>query len=131
MAAIDARRALELVRTRFRPQGRAPEMGLDCVGMCLAAYHIPTEQVRRDYRLRGDHRDEVMTSLLCWFRRVGKKQARAGDLLLLAVAENQLHLAVRTADGFVHADAGLRRVVETPGTPPWPLIGVYRKRTRK
>ena len=33
--------------------------------------------------------------------------------MLLAAASDQLHLAVRTAKGFVHADARLRRVVET------------------
>ena len=28
--------------------------------------------------------------------------------------------------GFVHADAQLRRVVERPGEPPWPVIGIWR-----
>jgi hypothetical protein len=49
-------------------------------------------------------------------------------LMVLAPAERQLHLAVRTGDGFVHASAGIRRVVETPGEPQWPLIAAYRKR---
>jgi hypothetical protein len=35
---------------------------------------------------------------------------------------------VRTNAGFVHAHAGIRRVVETPGMPEWPLLAVYRKR---
>ena len=131
MAAIDATRALALVGVPFRPQGRDAQLGLDCIGLCLAAYRIPADLVRRDYRIRGDHRCEVMTSLPDWFRRIGHRQMRAGDLLLLAVAEDQLHLAVRTTQGFVHADARLRRVVHTPGDPPWPLIGVYRRRARK
>ena len=130
MAASDAARALALAGVPFRPQGRDPRSGLDCVGLCLAAYRIPAERVRRDYPLRGDFRGEVMASLAGWFRRIGKGRARAGDLLLLAVAANQLHLAVRTAEGFVHADARLRRVVHTPGDPDWPLIGVYRRRVR-
>ena len=131
MAAIDAERALALVGVPFRPQGRDPQSGLDCVGLCLAAYRIPTELVRRDYRIRGDFRHEVMTSLAMWFRRISKGQMRAGDLLLLAVADDQLHRAVRTKQGLVHADARLRRVVETPGDPPWPLIGAFRRRARK
>jgi hypothetical protein len=131
VAASDAKRALALVGVPFRPQGRDVQHGLDCVGLCLAAYRIPTELVRRDYRIRGDHRGEVMTSLPGWFRRVVRGRARAGDLLVLAVADDQLHLAVRTDDGFVHADAGLRRVVNTPGEPQWPVIGVYRRRARK
>lgn len=129
MAARDARRALALAGVPFRPQGR-DRSGMDCVGLCLATYRIPAEQVRRDYRIRGNHQREVMASLLKWFRRVGEREGRAGDLLLLAVATDQLHLAVRTADGFVHADAGLRRVVHTPGDPQWPVIEVYRRRAR-
>jgi len=27
---------------------------------------------------------------------------------------------------FVHADLGLRRVVERPLPPPWPIVGVWR-----
>jgi hypothetical protein len=129
MAARDAARALALVGVPFRPQGR-DRAGVDCVGLCLATYRIPAEQVRRDYRIRGEHQREVMASLENWFRRVGEREGLVGDLLLLAVATDQLHLAVRTENGFVHADAGLRRVVHTPGNPPWPVIGVYRRRAR-
>lgn len=128
MAAYDAERALTLVGTPFRPQGRNPTDGLDCVGLCLSAYRIPAEAIRRDYRLRGDHRQEVLAALLPWFRRITRRERRAGDLLLLAVAPDQLHLAIQTKHGFVHADAGLRRVVETPGEPEWPMIAAYRRR---
>jgi hypothetical protein len=50
--------------------------------------------------------------------------------MLMRVAKDQIHLGIRTAAGFVHADASLRRVVETPGMPEWPILGVYRKRGR-
>lgn len=131
MAAMDAERALALVGVPFRPQGRDAEQGLDCVGLCLEAFRLPLGMVRNDYRLRGDHRGEVVAALLPSFRRISKRQKRPGDLMLLAVAENQLHLAVLTNDGFVHADARLRRVVETPGEPGWPVIGIYRRRIRR
>jgi cell wall-associated NlpC family hydrolase len=130
MAAIHAARALALAGVPFRAQGRDRERGLDCVGLSLVAYGIPTERVRRDYRLRGGHHREVMETLRVWFRRIGRQQAKAGDLMLLSVAADQLHLAIRTEGGFVHADAGLRRVVHTPGEPQWPLAGVYRRRAR-
>jgi len=130
MASIDAERALALVGVPFRPQGRDAQ-GLDCVGLCLAAYALPLEFARRDYRLRGHFQGEIKTVMLRCFRRISTRQQRPGDLLLLAVATDQLHLAVRTHDGFVHADARLRRVVETPGEPEWPLIGVYRRRVRR
>ena len=131
MAAVDAERARALVGVPFRPQGRDPEQGLDCVGLCLAAFRLPSEGVRHDYRLRGDYRDEARAALLRYFRRVSARQRRPGDLLMLAVADDQLHLAVSTGAGFVHADARLRQVVETPGEPEWPLIGTYRRRVRR
>jgi hypothetical protein len=124
-----AERARALVGTRFRLQGRS-ELGLDCIGVAIATYGIPADTIRRDYRIRGDHAGEVRQALGAYFRRVAAKERRAGDLMLLRVAQDQLHLAVRTDEGFVHAHAGLRRVVETPGVPEWPLLGVYRRRTR-
>jgi hypothetical protein len=129
MGIEHAARARAFVGTRFRPQGRTGD-GLDCVGLVLATYEIPAEGVRRDYALRGDHRLEAERTLGAYFRRVPKKDARPGDFMLMAVTDDQLHLAVRTEAGFVHAHAGLRRVVETPGEPDWPVLGVYRKRIR-
>lgn len=122
-----AARAQALVGTSFRPQGR--DMGgLDCVGVVLATFGIPPDAVRSDYRLRGDYRREVRERLEEHFRRLPKTQLRLGDLMLLAAADDQLHFAVRTAPGFVHAHAGIRRVVETPGLPESPMLGVFRKR---
>lgn len=117
--------AKALVGTRFRPQGRGPD-GLDCVGVIVATFGL--SGVRHDYRLRGDHRQAVEQALGRHFRRVPRTQMRTGDVMLLEAAADQLHLAVRTEAGFVHAHAGIRRVVETPGLPAWPLLGVYRKR---
>ena len=120
-------RARALVGTRYRAQGRG-EDGLDCVGVIIATFGIPHDLARRDYRLRGDHSSEIGEQLDVHFRRVSRSQMRAGDIILLAPRTEQLHLAVRTDRGFVHAHAGIRRVVETPGEPEWPLIAVYRKR---
>ena len=39
---------------------------------------------------------------------------RDGDVALMAVAAGQFHLGVMGPASFVHAHAGLRRVVETP-----------------
>jgi hypothetical protein len=33
---------------------------------------------------------------------------------------------ILTPGGFVHADAGLRRVVERLGAVPWPVVGCWR-----
>ena len=126
-----AERARALVGARFRPQGRAPESGLDCVGLVLCVFGLPANQVRRDYRLRGNHRRELMRELGLPFRRIPVRQRRAGDVLLLEVARDQFHLAVGTEGGFVHADARRGKVVETPAVPPWPLIAAFRRRSRR
>lgn len=122
-----AERARALIGTRFRLQGRGAE-GLDCVGVAVAAFDVPIEGVRRDYRMRGNHEAELRSSLARHFRRLSATRIRPGDLMLMRVSDEQLHLGVRTAAGFVHAHAGLRRVVETPGMPQWPLLGTYRRR---
>jgi cell wall-associated NlpC family hydrolase len=124
-----AERARALVGTRFRLQGRGAG-GLDCVGLAMAVFGVPADSVRRNYRARGDHEAEVRAFLGGRFRRVSPRELRSGDLMLMRVATDQLHIAIRTGVGFVHAHAGLRRVVETPGMPEWPILAVYRKRRR-
>lgn len=47
--------------------------------------------------------------------------------MLIEVSARQLHLAIRTETGFVHADAR-RGVVETPGEPEWAVVATFRKR---
>lgn len=128
--AIDySERARALVGTRFRPQGRACD-GLDCVGVIVATFGLPAESIPQNYRLRGNHLTEARARLGETFRRVSPKHIAAGDVMLMRVAADQIHLAVRTAAGFVHAHAGIGRVVETPEMPQWPLLGLYRFRSR-
>lgn len=127
MASIDAERALALVGAPFRTQGRDPATGLDCLGLVLTACGLPAERGRRDYRLRGEHRAELLDGLARDFRRVPPSRQRIGDLLVIEAGEQQLHLGILTARGFVHADARLRSVVETPGRPRWPVISVHRR----
>ncbi|HWI89416.1 MAG TPA: peptidoglycan endopeptidase [Sphingomicrobium sp.] len=129
MAINYVERARALVGTRFRPQGRGAD-GLDCIGVVLATFGIDPGTVGRDYRMEAQEPIELDTALLKHFRRLSVRQLAPGDIMLMTVAGRQLHLGVRTAGGFVHAHAGLRRVVETPGMPEWPLIAAYRRRVR-
>ncbi len=77
------------------------------------------------YALRGGYASDVMAAIeRAGFARTG--DPRPADLLLLAPGPYQHHLAIRTDRGFVHADAGLRRVVEAPGAPGWPLVAAWR-----
>lgn len=117
-----AARARALVGTRFRAQGRGPD-GLDCIGLVVAA--LGREGVRRDYPLRGG----CLASLEAELKAAGLTQVQdsaAGDVLVIRAGPGQLHLGVWTGSGLVHADAGLRRVVERPGEVPWPVVGVWR-----
>ena len=129
MTSPFVQRARALIGAQFRIQGRGAE-GLDCIGLAIATYAIDTRAVRSNYSLRGNQREELERGLTRFFRQVKATQRRDGDLMLLAPAGDQLHLAVRTPDGFVHAHAGIGRVVETPGEPQWPVLGIYRRRTR-
>lgn len=129
MAVEYAERARALVGTRFRLQGRGDE-GLDCIGLVIATFGLDARAVRRDYRLRQQYRRELEDGLNIHFRRVSPGSVRPGDVMLMAVDERQLHLAVKTDAGFVHAHAGIGRVVETPGAAEWPVLGVYRFRSR-
>ena len=121
MSAVAAA-ALATVGARFRLHGRDVEHGLDCVGVVALALRgggyrgaVPT-----GYGLRGGDPAAVLDAAL-----VRCDGMAAGDVLLMATGPGQRHLAVRTARGFVHADAGLRRVVERPGAS-WPVIGAWR-----
>jgi hypothetical protein len=122
-ALAAARRALGI---RFRLHGRGTD-GLDCVG--LAALAMRAEgfegEVPSGYALRrGDAAGVAAAIDAAGLVRGG--DARAGDLLLLSSGPGQLHLAIDAGNGIVHADAMLRRVVERPGVPPWPVMGRWR-----
>lgn len=120
-------RARSLVGAPFRAQGRDRMTGLDCVGLVAAAAGIAPNYVPADYRLRGGGSARLHCGLERFgFRRLPDGQAQAGDVVLLRSGPEQMHLVVLTPAGFVQAHAGLRRVVETPGAPPWPRISAWR-----
>lgn len=121
MSAV-ATRALSIVGAPFRLHGRVAATGLDCVGVvaCATGLAVPT-----GYALRRCDPAAVI-ALIERAGLVAAGAARAGDVLLMRVGPAQLHLAVRTAAGFVHADAGLGRVVERPGLPEWEVLGSWR-----
>jgi hypothetical protein len=117
-------RARAAVGARFRPQGRSVEEGLDCIG--LAAFACAVPDARRDYAVSAWQTFEFEAGLeAAGFAKVD--EAGAGDLLLVRAGPRQLHVLVLTGDGFVHADARLRRVVEVPGAVPWPAVSAWRQ----
>ncbi len=120
-AAIAAARAC--LGTRFRLHGRSQE-GLDCVGLAAMAYG--KAGVPAGYALRGGDPEGVAAVIDCFGLVRVTDPPRPADLLLLRPGPHQLHLAILTDRGFIHADARLRRVVEAPGPLPWPVLGRWR-----
>lgn len=120
-------RALDRARgalgTRFRLHGRSVADGLDCVGLAGLAYECA---VPSGYRLRSGDVGQVARGI-AGAGLVRVEAARAGDLLLVRSGPGQLHLAIASDDGVIHADAVLRRVVERPGPVPWPVVARWRR----
>ena len=113
--------------TRFRLHGRDPALGLDCVGLVALALESGGFEgpIPSGYALRGG--DPTVIVGLIEARGLAPVRTPApGDVLLCASGPGQWHLAIASDDGIVHADAMLRRVVERPGPPPWPVIGQWR-----
>ncbi|TMJ18702.1 MAG: peptidoglycan endopeptidase [Alphaproteobacteria bacterium] len=123
-AIVAAGRAL--IGAPFRPQGRSAETGLDCLGLVAAAAGADLAKTRRDYRLRDFEPEAIGQALETLGFRRAEGPARPGDILILAPAPGRLHAAIVTPGGHLHADAGLRRVVEAPGAPPWPVLSAWR-----
>lgn len=113
--------ALAAVGARFRFHGREPDSGLDCVGLVAWATGV---EAPTGYALRGGDPAAAAAMLDGVLMRV--EDATVGDVLLMRTGSGQLHLGVWTADGLVHADAGLRRVVVRPGAVEWPVLGRWR-----
>jgi hypothetical protein len=120
---MSAERARLAIGTRFRLHGRDLEAGLDCVGLAAFAFEV---EVPGGYRLRSGDVGRVRAVVAA----LGLSEAcepKPGDLLLLSPGPGQLHLAIDSGGGIIHADAMLRRVVERPGALPWSVIARWRK----
>lgn len=127
-AAI-AEAAQSLVGTPFRLHGRDPRFGLDCIGVASVALLRAglANNPPQGYRLRGH-------DLAGWENLIsqnglaqGSAPVQPGDLLIVRPGPAQLHILVATDHGhFVHAHAGLRRVVIMPGPSPWPIAQILR-----
>lgn len=115
-------RARALIGVPFRLQGRATD-GLDYVGLVAAVFGL-SEVAPRSYALRGTDACAAEGALDRHFQRRRSEDPQAGDVLLLRAGPAQLHLGIWTGAAMVHAHAGLRRVVETPGWPEG-LIGLW------
>lgn len=125
-------RARAMLGVRFRPQGRCAETGLDCIGLAAIAGGVPARDVRADYGLRESDAAKIEAGFVgSGFVRIVAGEAGAGDVLVVQAGFSQLHVVVLTPEGFVHADAGMRRVVEVPGAVGWPVMSAWRVRVEE
>lgn len=123
VAEAFARRAEALVGTRFRLHGRDPATGLDCVGLVGAALATCGRRTHQPqgYRLRNDCIQGWMGFAEINGLRRCTGPVRRGDVILTRPGPAQHHLLVALGAGrFVHAHAGLRRVVTQALTLPQP-----------
>jgi cell wall-associated NlpC family hydrolase len=123
------RRARTLIGTPFRLHGRDRAHGIDCVGLVAVSHNCP-DLAPTGYTMRNSENARWLALLdkdLC--RRAGAM--RPGDLVMMIAGPAQLHLGIFSGNGLIHADAGLRRVVETPGPLRWPVIGIWSGRRRR
>ncbi|HMO68144.1 MAG TPA: NlpC/P60 family protein [Novosphingobium sp.] len=125
-----ARAGRGLEGTPFRLHGRDPATGLDCIGLFAAAMARAGRAVSvpNGYALRARHLPELSRlAAAAGFSPVSDGQALPGDVCMVRPGPVQFHLAIALADGlFVHAHAGLGKVVVTPLSPDWPVVGHWR-----
>ena len=114
------------VGATFRLHGRNPAYGLDCVGLAGLALRAGgyDGDIPADYPVRGWMASQMMEAIDAGAL-VRTDRPAPGDLLLFAIDAAHFHLGIKTPGGIVHADASLRRVVERPGVPPWPLVAAW------
>lgn len=117
------RRARALIGAPFRLHGRDPETGLDCVGL-IACATGRVDKAPCGYSLRSCGGPQAYLSALDAF---GTRLSGPvpGCVLLLHAGPAQAHLGLFSGSSLIHADAGLRRVVETPLPLPWPIAGAW------
>lgn len=129
MSSDLAAAAAAMVGRPWRLHGRDPATGLDCIGLlaaALAAIGRPAS-FPSGYPLR-------LSNLASWMpdpALLGFKPAggpfEPGDVVLLQLGQAQVHLAIAGTDGdWVHAHAGLRRVVCQNHLPDGEVLGRWR-----
>lgn len=123
--------AADLVGVPFRLHGRDPRHGLDCIGLLGAALARIGRRIALpdDYPLRLARPDDWLPdSTACGFVLAAPPFA-PGDVVLLRPTAAQVHLAiVGHGETWVHAHAGLRRVVIAPARPTGQILHHWRLR---
>ncbi len=125
-----ADKAISLCGAPFCLHGRDEDGGLDCIGLaqqCLIAARFDCD-VPNGYSIRGGSEQAISEFMAeAGFERFPAESALCeGDIVLARPSPVQWHFLIRAGDGFVHAHAGLGRVVHCPGAAPWPIAAIFR-----
>ena len=123
-----ADRAWSLVGASFCLGGRDAAVGLDCIGLVLVSYRLdppPSHPARLSLLATANAPWERCLAEV-GFARVESEGAQAGDVHFLDCGRGRRHLALWTAEGFVHADAVLRKVVAVPTLTDMRCLARYR-----
>jgi hypothetical protein len=120
-------RARRCVGVRTRLLGRSAVHGLDCVGLAAFAHGLGPEMFEAaPYDLRNDNRARLLAGLArAGFAEVA--YGETGDLVAYDCGRVSAHLAVLAGNTIIHADFGLRRVVETRARDDWRPLGSFRR----
>ncbi|MEH6715317.1 peptidoglycan endopeptidase [Parasphingorhabdus flavimaris] len=125
-----AEKAMALCGAAFRLHGRDEHDGLDCIGVadqCLAAAGVEC-RMPNGYSIRGGSEDSINHFMadIGFDRLTPESEMCNGDFLLVRPSPVQWHFLIRAGNGFVHAHAGLGKVVFCPGDAPWPVVAIFR-----
>jgi cell wall-associated NlpC family hydrolase len=116
--------ALSMVGTRFHAQGRAPGIGLDCVGLVVCVARACGTHVidRAAYPMRPN--GELQGELESRLERVAG-EPQEGDILLMSFDREPHHVAIFISENrIVHAHAKARKTVVQSYTDYWRGITV-------
>lgn len=125
-----ADKAMSLCGAPFCLHGRDAETGLDCIGLaeqCLIAARFECEPPN-GYSIRGGSERSISKFMAeAGFVRFSPETTLCeGDIVLVRPGPVQWHFLIRAQGGFVHAHAGLGKVVFCPGDAPWPIVSIFR-----
>lgn len=121
--------AAAMLGTKFRMHGRHPVLGLDCVGLVACALQQSgcIVEIPQGYRLRNSSIESLLAQAASSALAETQDKPLPGDIVLTIPGPAQHHLLVtETPRAFIHADAGLGRVVRTFAPLPWPIIKRWR-----
>lgn len=129
MSRALAEAAAALEGSPWRLHGRDPATGLDCIGLLAAALEMvgrpasfPTGYPLRLRELRGWMPDPAALGF-----EPAAADVEPGDVALLRLGPAQVHLAIAgPSGGWIHAHAGLRKVVHQNQLPDGEMLGRWR-----